>query len=689
MIEIPRFGARYTNGLVLALVFVFFSFIYILFKSLGLYPLVMSDEYSYSKYSRLLQLSQEFLPNYLYFFIYSSTSYCGDGFLQCSRALNSAFFVCSFPFIYLASRLVVARAASFFIAAVSILGPLNSYTAYYMPDSLYFFFFWVFCWFTLRLDFRSSLASWLASGAILGVCSLVKPHAFFLIPAVILYMLYIGYKALAVSLRCVVARVIVFVLAIFVVRIVLGYLLAGQSGLSIFGSLYSSEISKASGGVQKYIDLTRLGIYSAVGHILSLSVLFGLPLAIALTTLGKSFFSKDDARPEQKISMFLIVALLVLISVVALFTASVSSSGVYETVGRLHMRYYDFLFPMFLIIAAAQIISVEGNELRWVRLVSGVPISVAILYVLFNGLAGYSPGFVDSPSLRGITANVKVFFVFSLISFALMVLWVVGSKKSIIVFLYCYVPLSMGYSSFYLSKEVYTAIKPTIFDSAGIFAKQYLPVQELPHTLVVGRDVAGLYRTLFHIDNADARLEALPEGKLYDFSTVPEQAQWILAVGEGLLPEKKAGEFRVEMNGFRLVRVSGKMEVDFARDSWPGILESVGGFSWAEPWGRWSDARTISLKFLEPLPEHLKITIVGRAFGPNVGKVVTLSLGTEKAEFSLGGAIEEKVVYLRNNGYSRSVFIDVPDPVSPKEMGASTDGRKLGIGLVKLRVEAN
>ena len=689
MIDNPRFKVKYTNGLVLALVFVFFSFLYILFKNLGLYPLVMSDEYNYSKYSRLLPLSQEFLPNYLYFFIYGATSYCGDSFLQCSRALNTAFFICSFPFIYLTSRLVATRVTSFFIAAASILGPLNSYTAYYMPDSLYFFCFWVFCWFALRLDLRSSLASWLACGAILGMCGLVKPHAFFLVPAVIFYMLYLGYKASDVSLRCIASRVVVFVLAVFIVRVVLGYLLAGQGGLSIFGSLYSSEISKASGGVQKYIELTRLSIYSVVGHVFSLSVLFGLSLSIALATVGKSLLSKEDVCPKQKVSFFLIISLLVLISVVALFTASVSTSGMYETIGRLHMRYYDFLFPMFLIVAAAQIKKVGPDELGWMRIVFGVVISSAVLYVLFNGLAGYTPGFVDSPSLRGIAANANVFFVFGLISFALIILWMAGSKRSVILFLYCYVPLSMGFSSFYLSKEVYAAVKPTVFDSAGIFSKQYLPVQELPHTLVVGRDVAGLYRTLFHMDNAGASFEVLPEGKLYDFSTVSESTQWILAVGEGLLPEKKVGEFRVGMNGFQLVRVGRKMEINFARDSWPGILESAGGFSWAEPWGRWSDAKTIGLKFLEPLPRDLKVTIVGRAFGPNVGKVITLGLGVEKAEFSLGGEIEEKVVYLRNNDYSRSIYIDVPDPVSPKEMGASTDGRKLGIGLVKLRVEAN
>lgn len=144
MSEVSRSESRVAKGLILAVVVVFVSFLYILFKSIGLYPLVMSDEYNYSKYSRLLPFSQGFLPNYLYFLIYSATSYCGDGFLQCSRVFNVAFFVCSFPFIYLVSRLVVARAVSFFIALVCILGPLNSYTAYYMPDSLYFFSFGCF-----------------------------------------------------------------------------------------------------------------------------------------------------------------------------------------------------------------------------------------------------------------------------------------------------------------------------------------------------------------------------------------------------------------------------------------------------------------------------------------------------------------------------------------------------------------
>ncbi|HQW19724.1 MAG TPA: hypothetical protein PLI90_03505, partial [Rhodocyclaceae bacterium] len=76
----------------------------LLFKNLGLYPIVMDDEYAYSKFTRLLPFSKSVFPNYLFFIVYRVTNYCGDGFLDCARILNVLFFVSAAPFIYLIGR---------------------------------------------------------------------------------------------------------------------------------------------------------------------------------------------------------------------------------------------------------------------------------------------------------------------------------------------------------------------------------------------------------------------------------------------------------------------------------------------------------------------------------------------------------------------------------------------------------
>ena len=83
--------------------------IFLMFRSFGLYPAVMDDEYAYSKFSRLLSFDRAVFPDYLYYIIYRITSSCGDSFLNCARLFNILFFVSAAPFIYLIGSRVTGK----------------------------------------------------------------------------------------------------------------------------------------------------------------------------------------------------------------------------------------------------------------------------------------------------------------------------------------------------------------------------------------------------------------------------------------------------------------------------------------------------------------------------------------------------------------------------------------------------
>src|SRR5690348_13686841 len=114
-------------------------FILILIRNSGLYPTVFADEYEYSLFSRLTSFSRATVPDYLYLLIYGITSFCSQGYLDCARIQNVGFFVASGYFIYLTARRISSRTVAFLIALLALAGPFNSYTAYYMPESMYFF----------------------------------------------------------------------------------------------------------------------------------------------------------------------------------------------------------------------------------------------------------------------------------------------------------------------------------------------------------------------------------------------------------------------------------------------------------------------------------------------------------------------------------------------------------------------
>lgn len=136
----------------------------------------------------------------------------------------------------------------------------------------------------------------------------------------------------------------------------------------------------------------------------------------------------------------------------------------------------------------------------------------------------------------------------------------------------------------------------------------------------------------------------------------------------------------------------------FESSTWPGGIESYTGLSAPEPWGSWSNAKKITLKFTEPLPTNFALHVTGHAFAHNIGKnfMVTLHDGSfETARdpanvqtFSMSGDKDmEAIVKFNNKEGWRNITITIPHPVAPSEVGgAPGDNRTLGLALAKLKI---
>ena len=675
------------NFLFFAVIVFFFA---LLFRNSGLYPTVFHDEYLYSKFSRLLPLADSTLPGYIYLAIYRFTNICGDGFLDCARILNVLFFVAAAPFIYLTAKQVCPRSVASIVALLALLGPINSYTAYYMPESLYFFSFWLFTWFILRLDNTSDLRSWCIAGMLLGLSALVKPHALFLLPGIVIYILYISRKKEGTWLSLAFLNGVIFIAITFFTKFLIGYLLAGKAGLVIFGHLYTSIASSTTSNFQHYIELLALSGENIKGHVLAISLMFGLPIASAIYALLRAVFSELEIKINQKISFYALVVLVNLIIAVGLFTATMVIYGQHNTDTSLHMRYYNFALPLLLVVAASQLYRKSTNTMRKWRMVVALPIGTTILFAVYSQLIPYTPNFVECPELYGFTLNSKVFYVLSGISFLSLALWVYADRMGAKVFVYFFMPLMVGLSTFYVNQTLRQRLAPNVLDKAGIFTRNYLSNEELSKLVVVGSDRGGLSRTLFYLDNPRIPLEALVSGSAYDVSKLPDGKEWILIVGNHSLSENVF--FKLPMQGFTLARMipartTGKSTVDFKESEWPRIISNVQGLSSAEPWGgAWSTSDTVALEFSVPLPEKFTIHLVAKAFGPNVGKEFVAHVGDSAKSFTLSTSREERVLEFDNPKKSKIIKIKIPSPISPKELGLSGDERRLGIGLFELKI---
>lgn len=141
------------------------------------------------------------------------------------------------------------------------------------------------------------------------------------------------------------------------------------------------------------------------------------------------------------------------------------------------------------------------------------------------------------------------------------------------------------------------------------------------------------------------------------------------------------------------VRYSSSLRdgIDFARAGWPVFVRSVKGFSSVEPWGRWSDrnlAHSARIEFSSPLQQKFTLILTAQAYASNVNKPIKVLIGSHEYEITLGATASEVRLNIDLQGESaESISFFPPAPTSPKQLGAGSDGRKLGIGFVSLRLE--
>jgi phosphoglycerol transferase len=527
------------------------------FRNLQLYATVMADEYAYSKFSRLLPLADAIAPSYLYLAIYHTTSLCGDGFYDCARILNALFFVASAPLIYLTARRTCNTGVASIVALLALLGPINSYTAYYMPEALYFFFFWLFTWFILGLDHSSSSKSWCLGGVLSGFSALVKPHALFFLPAIAIYIVSISRKQEGKWLLQAFRNAGSFIAFSFLSKFLIGYFCAGRAGVTLFGPFYESTASSIPFTFQHFLKVLALFIESLTGHTLAICLMFGLPIAIAINISLNAIFSRLQTQSAQKTSFYSLAVLVNLVLIAALYTATtVANAGLeFESIARIHLRYYNFAFPLLLIIAASQlpVESVTGKT-RW-RAMIALPIGIAILYAVYTRMAPFWPNLIDSPELRGFIRIKYAFYVLGGLSFFTLALWVYSARSGAKVFLFLFMPLAVAYSTHNVNMDIRARLIPDAYDNAGIFTKQYLSDEDRSKLVVVGSDRLRIYRSLFYIDNPHSSQETIPEGSSYNLSSLPTGKEWILVIGDHSLSEKPS--FQLPMDGFTLVHITG------------------------------------------------------------------------------------------------------------------------------------
>ena len=674
-----------THGLTLGLAVLLF---YFLMRNSGLMPTMFADELYYSTGSRLLAPGESTLPVHLYFAIYRFTSQCGTGFLDCARLFNSVLYVGAAPFLYLIARRVCSRAVAAVVVLLSLLAPASLYTAFFIPEPLYFTLFCVFAWACLRWRAAPPLAYGALTGAMLGLMMLVKPHAMFLLPALMAFMVYLAWAGAPVAGRWRAAALMLVAapVAMIGVRLGVGVLLAGRPGLSVLGHFYGSVAGDTGpGALAKLVPTALASLYK---HTLAIVLMLTVPAAaLLLHASDRQLRAAQDAE-LRALQVFAVLMLGAAVGLTVMFTAKLGMMNPPELT-RVHQRYYDFVFPLLFIIGAAALadkasVHVALFKRVLVALAVGLAVVAGARFYLFGSFVTIP---VDSPELWGFLIDRGITRVLLAMMLAVLAAWCWRRRVGARLFVFVLLPCLLWQGQAGVHKVLANARVPIADDRSAQAVKNYLEKEDLAHLTLVGENV-GMQRAKFELDDSRITYMELQAGQPLRTEQMPPM-QWMLVVGEHALPDGIVPALKTK--DYALVRLPGtykaERRVDFIGEMPGPVLSEATGMAGSEPpWGRWSIAPQVQLTVKEPLPRALGLVLNGYAFGPVAGQEMTITVGKQTRSFRFSELPEQRYFTFDTDGSETNITIDVLHPKTPREIGMAPDDRQLGLRMMSLEI---
>lgn len=518
----------------------------LIIRNFGLNATVFGDEYVQSMHSRYYMPSQFTWPNFLYFRIFSITSAFGEGYLEAARILNSLFWVLGCIPIFLIARRVLSEGQAVIAALLSALLPSNIYTAFFMPEALFFFtVWWLFLW-MIRLGERPTKGNLVISVILFALVSLIKPHVLFLIPTIFIFYLY---KFGLQDWKRTTVLSLLAIISSLSFKLLLGFFLAGPAGLTLFGGTYSGFASSGADSLLRLTTVFTSGFRLAPAHLLAFALVFGLVAISAIQLLIQSRSTKPQNLSTRDLTVFSLCSLINFIIASSIFTSLVAGMNELELNNRIHERYYFYLFPFFVILALS-FLKKETNDFdSWkTRLaVAQLPLfGLALAAVGF--FSSFSIQWVDQPEYFALLLFPIVACLWALINLVNLIYWVVRPVSALKIFSFVLLPAYLVASS--ISGAALLSMSKTE-TAESLVADALLPLGGGTERIsIVGADIISSYRLSFELDNPNSQFLMAKKGEMFNLDSNLDQA--LVVVQPGIVA-RNSDKFDISiMKGFTI-----------------------------------------------------------------------------------------------------------------------------------------
>lgn len=495
-------------------------------------PSVLADEYSYAAESQALWLHQapsNLTPvtgNWLYLAVNSVDFAFKSNFMTLARVWNifSLALCCGVFFSTFRKFAGDALAGGVILVVAATFG--GTYSRLFMPEAMQFAAITIATCAFYQMAERPSLRNASFLGVALGLGILTKVHAILLTPCFLVGICLVAYTR-RLSLRTSGSMCISFLAASLLTVYALRLAITGRHDLNLLGNFYGG-IAENSGAT--WAKLPRYA-YVLKRHFVTLFLMFSPSIAIAVIALIglRREISPLTALRCTIFSLALGLGGMLLVS--AVFTVSVAGSGPYESLNRIHGRYYEHLLMLIAVLGALGATKFQRDVNRFTRLGVFFAISVMLVlsYTASSNIGWQNPtDFVAAFGLYWVPQARTVAMILSLVVLMTLALRPTLSNAAIIFALF----IAVSFSAYECDKVTTSTPIQGPDRAAAMVGAGDVNVRSDKVIVITPQLNADLYRTAFHLLRHNLSIQVVPSigNTSYKCPVGLASANWVITL---------------------------------------------------------------------------------------------------------------------------------------------------------------
>jgi hypothetical protein len=482
--------------------------------------------------------------NFVYFWIgHTLWEWAVDPALS-MRVIQSLMYGLTLPVSYLICRQFMPPAFSAVASLVTFVSARSSYSAYFMPETVYGLLFFILVLSAVLFASRPLLSA-AFSGVLVALLLLTKPHgsALFFGVATTWFVLCLFPKFCGFTRASCVNALIAFALSTYCSMVLLNLLLTGTlrvGPLLFVGDLYVNAYRGGGRSIPPLWNFLTVTFGNAIPVILMVALPIIYTAEYVATTARRAWQAETTSTlAEQRLLFFALMSsccFLCMFGMTVLFTAYIGGGELQ----RIHGRYYSFGIPLFIFLMFAVAHKARSGGFAPTPMVSRIGSLIflaasAVTYFFWREYYTITP--FDFPEIFALSTwafapSVPAVALWSVLIgvFAALAVLLVPQRLPAIFASYFLIfnVLSLSQTATW---QIAHARSFAPFAQAAAAIAKIIPPSLIDRGYIVGPDAGELAYILFAMKSR-SHASVTPAGSLLDRATLGPAVAWVLVDGK-------------------------------------------------------------------------------------------------------------------------------------------------------------